>query len=203
MIDAIPDHLEDIINQTAARVARCHRYLVTRDDLAQEIRLWLLTHEERAANWMDKDNLQEPLAVFRTIAYRRCQDHVASERAAKSGGSASDHYLYTLGMLEESLPMLWDRSARPVNEVSEEPKTRKAKGGHDSDWPAIIVDVEKAYHSLDEADQELLEARFRPPGRQLADLASDYQLSVPTMSRRISQVLGRMADHLGGVNPWR
>lgn len=188
--------------QTSAKVARCHRYLVGKDDLAQEIRLWLLTHPDRAESWMNKDELLEPLAVFRTIAYRRCQDYVARERAAKTGGKQGDHYLYSMGLVEEALPMLWDSTARPVVEVSDEPKVRRVRSNGDSDWPAIMVDISLAYNTLGEMDQELLEYRFKPPGHQLSEVAHEYSISVSSASRRISKAIGRMADHLGGLSPW-
>jgi DNA-directed RNA polymerase specialized sigma24 family protein len=202
LIDHIPEHLESIISHTSAKVARCHRYLVTRDDLAQEIRLWLVSHPDRAAAWMDKEQLLEPLSVFRAIAYRRCQDYVGKERAARTGGTRGDHYLYSLGLLEEALPMLWDSTARPVNEMPEQPKIRKTKANGDSDWPAIMADISAAFEKLSEMDQEIVEYRFKPPGHQLADVSREYGISVSAASRRISKALSRMADHLGGVSPW-
>lgn len=203
MIDNIPGHIEDIVCSTAARVARSHRHLVSKDDLAQEIRLWFITHPDRAKGWMDKDNLVEPLHVFKAIAYRRCQDYVATERAARTGGSRADHYLYSVGLIEEALPMVWDRQARPVQEVSEEPRRKKAKPSAESDWPAIVVDVASAFERLGEWDQELLEYRFRAPGHSLAEVGKHFEISVPTASRRISRAVHRLADFLGGVNPWR
>ena len=144
--------------------------------------------------------------MFRKIAYRRCQDYVAKERAYRTGGMPSDSFLYSVGLIEAVLPaFLNDETEAPLmSDADSTTRRHRVDPSEGNEWFAVRADVSVAWDSLDDEDRELLYARYGPHVKgenKLEVLAERYGWSVPTVSRRCHKLIERMAEVLGGVAP--
>jgi DNA-directed RNA polymerase specialized sigma24 family protein len=94
-------------------------------------------------------------------------------------------------VLEQAQEMI--RDGRPKGSSS------PAEGGN---LLAILIDIKKAYVSLDVEHQQILVWRYNQ-AMTLAQVAQLLECAVSTADRRITLSLRALQDKLGGQTPWR
>lgn len=202
--DGIPEHLDKIIRRTAGRVNRSCRHLAEVDDLVAEVYLWMVKHERKVEEYLDPKD-RSKARQFGTICYRRMQEYVARERAARTGGKASDQYYYHAGLVEELLPDVWDvqdRQAPTFNDANPDAKRGRSMPSEGGGRHAMMTDVLAAVQSLPEFEQEYLRMRYSQGGLTLKELAVMWEVSEAQASRRIGRLTDKIIDFLGGESPW-
>lgn len=201
----IPEHLNKIIHRAARRIMVSSRGLVELDDLVAEVYLWMVKHPAKMEGFLDPKD-RGACRVFDKIAYRRMQDYVLRERTAKTGGKASDQYFYHVGMVEELLPDVWnvnDRLFATVDDRATGMKRGRTIPSEGNSRAAMLADVQAAVNRLPEHEQELLRMRFYDGngGMTLRELAAMLDISEAQASRRMSRLVDKVVDHLGGESP--
>lgn len=185
----------------ASRVHRNHRGLVPYDDLRSECYVWLAKHEEKVLEWQDLG--PHGAAKLAKSLYRAAQKYAAHERARATGTMVGDHTYYSVGLLEELLPDIWDHESWAYGSASAGDKvtgtSRPSEGGNRM---AMLVDVKWAVAGLSADDQALLRDRYEDGGVAVDILAATYDTTPSTIRRRVDRILVRLADRLGGEPPW-
>jgi DNA-directed RNA polymerase specialized sigma24 family protein len=201
----IPAHLDSVIHAIARRVSRSGRGLLDEADLRQECYMWVLTHWDRVvADHADPEDMKYPIGYFRKIMYRVAQKAVLRERVARTGGQPEDFFYYSITIIEELLPAVFDRGDWAARGVSDDQLARrKPKAPNESgDYLAMLCDVSRAYESLPYEDRRVIRLRFAPPGRSFDDLGRLWGVVPSTAHRRVAHVLEKVVDFLGGESPW-
>ena len=185
----------------AVRVHRNHRALVPYDDLRSECYVWLAKHEAKVLEWQELG--PSGAAKLGKSLYRAAQKFAVAERARMTGTLPGDHTYYSVGLLEELLPDIWDYESWASSGASSSDKvtgtSRPSEGGNRM---AMLVDVKWAVAGLSADDQALLRDRYEDGGVAADILAATYGTTASTIRRRVDRILVRLADRLGGEPPW-
>lgn len=175
------------------------RYGVEREDLAQEMRLWVFRHPETIARWEEsEDGAEKPLArTLRNEALDLCQQW----KADYLGYSKSDLTYYSRKELQKVLlPAVFDPEAwtePPVSEGSGRSQRAPAEGGN---WIAMLADVSRAFSSIPQRDQDLLRM-FHQDQMTNVLVADMLGITQQAASKKHHQALGRLVRQLGGERP--
>ncbi len=198
--NGVPAHLDDIIRQQAKRVQRMSRGIAEFDDLVSMVYVYMVRRPEKVAEFWDAEQ-QDPrsLGKFRTIAYRRMLDYVASERASQTGGVATDQYYYHVTLVENLLPNIFEVQDRtfPTQPETDSGRRGKSSPSEGNNIAAMYADVLAAYNKLNERDQEYVAMRHRDH-LTVADMAAVLEVSDTAVRKRYARIIERMLDHMGG-----
>lgn len=176
-------------------IHRRYRRYVSRDDLMQE--LWLYVHEH-------PDAVARLLTSGRGFLVRRlrtaAERYARKEKAAGAGYSPEDEAFYSLRALRELMPDALDSGAVPSQQV-QEVRVATSKGGY-GDYEAGLVDVRRAVAQLPDDERHLLKMHYRY-GYSPDRLGTYYSISTDAVYARLARVMRRVQRHLGGPNPYR
>lgn len=191
---------EPLVASVANEFARKFgRYGVEREDLAQEMRVWIFRHPAKLAEWEEsEEGAEKPLArTLRNEALDLCQRW----KADYLGYSVNDLHYYSRKELQKVLlPALFDREAwtePPVSEDSGRSGTAPGEGGN---WVSLLADVSRAFDGLPKRDQDLLRM-FHQDQMTNVLVADMLGISQQAASKKHHQALGRLVRQLGGERP--
>lgn len=181
-----------MIQRVAAESRRRYPF-VDRDDVQQELALWMITHEDLVRKWREHEwgGLWKSLI---NCARAYCE----REKAYVHGYEPEDVFFYSLGHLQMLLPQVFEEDwGYPTSSevIGQRGLGDPATGG---DLMTMVVDVRRALKGLDDASVALLQ------------LAAEYGFDYDMMSVngnavkvKVYRALRRLQDRLGGPNPYR
>lgn len=195
------DGMNIAIHSHASRLHRRFR-MVDREDIVQEMYLWWYTHPRKVQRYLDMpDNLngrKKLSGALRNYALAYCH----KEKARQVGYEVEDLYFYSITLLKELLPAIYDEEAwvrlgRSTLDGLPSGKTDPAEGNN---MIAALTDVSRAVKRLPRESQLILELAFQDhlENDQLARL---WETTEDAARMRVNRVLRRVQEELGGERP--
>lgn len=201
--------------QTLAHVfaANNRAYGADAEDFAQEMRLWIVAHESKLAEWFESGELEEKHALRKTVKALRneCRDYAVDIKAQSVGYHRSDLYYYTKGELRNLLPAMFNREEW-LHPPQSDGRTTKALA-EGNNWIATLSDLARAFDTLGAEDRNLLHALHGDgwTQRMYAEMTQTPESSVSYRHdravHRLNKALGedapRPARKQSTRDPWR
>jgi len=185
------------VNAGAKRAHRAGRELVPVEDLKQEAYVWLFERPHTIERWREEKKSAQKI---QTVSYRVGVEAVRREQRQIGQTQRVDQWQADVGLLEELLP---DALAGPVAWTDpglppEESKRGKSSPAEGNNHLALMVDVSRAFDSLNDQQQFVLRALVVGDSTQQG-LADDMELDRNQIRRIKKRALNEMLDYLGGL----
>lgn len=120
---------------------RYARWGVTREDLQQELIVWLLSHDDKVQRWLASEP-QQTTRIFRSL-YDCGRKYAEKEKAASLGYEADDVQWYTASLVESVLPWALDLDWNGMTSNSPDPERAGIAKFVDDDVLTLVMDVRK------------------------------------------------------------
>lgn len=210
MTDRARDHLDDLVSIASSAVHRRFAGYVDRDDLIQELRVYVLQRPklEEALDAAYPEGKEETKWVARKIMARfrrHIEKYSRREKASKLGYQVGDEFFYDTALVARLLPVAFqfDRHGATLVEKIDDGQPRgKQVPSEGGNLLAQTIDIRAALELLDKEEQLLLEARYGADPMTLEEMAERLEVSDSTVDRKIQRALRNIIDHLGGPTPW-
>lgn len=188
---------EDVRSHVAGVAIKYHRRFgqwTERDDIAQELWVWVTRNETKVGNWMAEDNVGTLVRALQFEALHYCQ----REKAERSGYQPHDIAYWGHGEVESLLPAMFSYESW-LEPPQSEGRTQRApaEGGN---WIASLADLARAYAEAPEDDRDLLYGIFGTQETQHT-IAQHLGVSDATVHNRKERALRRLHETLGGARP--
>jgi RNA polymerase sigma factor (sigma-70 family) len=190
------------ITATIAYVANYLRRsfpMVEREDIAQEVWVWVTSHQEKIDEWLeDGDHGKNKIhRSMRHAGLKFCQE----EKARVLGYKVEDNYYYELGLIRATLACIWDEDAwtNPPQPV-EQAKVKHRSVSEGNNYVATLADVSRAVSGLPKQDQQLLRWFFND-GYTADEIAKHEEVTRVAMESRLHRLVKRLQRMLGGERP--
>lgn len=172
----------------------CERYPVDRDDMEQELALWMLEHEHEVRQWRDDEQFGRH--NLRRALWRRARQVGETEKAERHGYRPEDVFWYSKRQLRALLAYaIFDKP-----QGGRELETVSGSKEHD-DAQTMMIDVRIALTRLEPAVRQLL-ADAVEVDFDYNLLADERDVKPPAMRKRIDRALGKLQAELGGPQPF-
>lgn len=192
---------DTLILPIANGFARSYR-MVDVQDVAQELREWWLTNQDRVEKWTAEDASKTDQAKLakslRNAAARYCR----KEKAQKAGYRTSDEFFYDAEIIRTLLPYVW-HPERIGTEQRQDPNAGRGRrpASEGNNLLAMVSDIGSAVDSLDGDDELLLTLRYGQDA-PFDELSSLMQVDAHALEMRVHRAVERMVTFLGGRSPW-
>jgi RNA polymerase sigma factor (sigma-70 family) len=198
------DDSREIAKTVATKVHKRYHTYFDVSDVAQELLVWVLKREEKVKEWLDHDvETDEYKMGVRKLAKtltRYADKYCRRMKAQKLGYEIRDEQYYSPITLAELLPFVWV----DVLETKRLDGEKIANTGNPAEGGNYIIqlfDVRKGLLALSEQDRDVLRKKFYEQ-MSYEDLAEALAVSDTTAHRKVDGAIKRLADALGGPNPW-
>lgn len=190
----------DLDRVVAAAVTRATRNgaWLSREDLAQEAWVWLLSHPGE----VEADPDQPRLVAWRLI--RKVGAYLGElnrrEKASTEGYSPADEYFYSASKVAEYLPHVVSGSfERPA---FLENTTSRRELSESPDWQAYRADVDRAWKQapLTEQERRMLLARHVEKGTW-REVGAEWGITEPWAKRKTEAAMRKLIAVIGDVRP--
>lgn len=189
--------------KTARRAHMQCRGLIEYPDLVALGYAWIAKHPDKVEAWCDKDEHPSGWKALGKSMLRAMNREIAKERARRTGANTEDAFYYTPGLIQDTLPDVWDVQDRlPTDAGPTDTPRGKSMPSEGNNRAAVLADVSAAVQRLHHDEQKLLQARFYS-GLTVAEMARMYSVSEDTIERRLRLAIQSVNDYLGGESPWR
>lgn len=197
--------MTEVLPLVANQSARRYKAWSDRDDIAQELRVWIWQHGHKLDEWVELEHEgEEKLGYADRMTYRSLTNaasrYCQEQKARRLGYEPDDVYYWNEGEVRALLPELFRPEA-----ISDPPqfdgegrdnRLPNERGG----WQATLADLGRAYESLPGHQRSLLYEYFGE-GESQEFMAESYGVTQPTMSNRITRAVRALLDELGGRAP--
>ena len=208
--DRAEDHLEDLISISAAHVHRRFAGYVERDDLIQELRVYVLNRPHLAkmldeAYEVSKDETKWVARRIMARLRRTIEKYSRKEKAAKLGYSTGDEFFYDTATIAKMLPVAFEfdtHGAVLVDKVDDGTPRKPSVPSEGGNILAMVIDLRSAIDLLEVDEQVMLRNRYSTSPMTLSEIAEELGISDSTVDRKIQGSLRKIIDHLGGPTPW-
>jgi len=208
--DRAEDHLDDLISISASHVHRRFAGYVERDDLIQELRVYVLNRPHLAkmldeAYEVSKDETKWVARRIMARLRRTIEKYSRKEKAAKLGYSTGDEFFYDTATIAKMLPVAFEfdtHGAVLVDKVDDGTPRKPSVPSEGGNILAMVIDLRSAIDLLDTDEQVMLRNRYSTSPMTLSEIAEEMGISDSTVDRKIQGSLRKIIDHLGGPTPW-
>ncbi len=173
---------------------------VEREDVKQELVLWVLTHERKVEQYLDEEREHSLVKALEHAGLAYAQ----REKAAQAGYHTDDLFYWQVEEIEALLSSMFSDEAR-----LHPPSSDDGTGGRSNrppneggNWIATLADLSRAYGKLDEETKRVLRLVYGEDQKR-AWVAEAMGVSDTTISNRINRGLRAMHRELGGERPTR
>lgn len=199
----VPTQALKLARSAATRAHKQCNGMIDFDELVSYGYEWIAKHPERTLEWCNKDAHPGGWKALGKSLLRYMNRQVSKERAYRNGGSTTDQFYYSPGLITEILPDCWDVNDRtPGGAAPSDAPRGKSMPSEGMNREAAMADVLKAVNRLAEEEKKLLQARFYS-NLTLPEIAKMYGVSEDTVSRRLANTIRTVGDLLGGETPWK
>jgi DNA-directed RNA polymerase specialized sigma24 family protein len=195
------DGMQDI-GSTAVYIGNyLHRTfpMVDRQDIVQEIMVWVAGHEEKILQWAEEGEhgAGKLHKSMRHAGLKYCQD----EKAAILGYRPEDVYYYELGLIKDTLTRIWDEEAwTSPPQPSDQTKVKHRAVSEGNNYAATLCDVSRVVSQLEDGERNLLELHFRD-GYSLSEIGDLADTTRAAIEGRITRLIKKLQRMLGGERP--
>ena len=203
--------LNDLVPSVVTVVHRRYRKYVDRADLTQEAYAWVMARVTYFNGLLEDDNDAVRLINQRRIAFqmrRALERYARKEKAARSGYQTNDESFYDTVTIARLLPYIIasivndtaiEQAQNLINDGTPRKPAAPAEGGN---LLATLIDIKKAYESLDEDDKNILRLRYHE-NYTLQQLSEATECAVSTADRRCTNALRKILNFMGGESPYQ
>jgi RNA polymerase sigma factor (sigma-70 family) len=203
--------LNDLVPSVVTVVHRRYRKYVDRADLTQEAYAWVMTRVTYFNGLLEDDNDAVRLINQKRIAFqmrRAIERYARKEKAARSGYQTNDESFYDTITIAQLLPYVIasvvndtaiEQAQNLINDGTPRKPAAPAEGGN---LLATLIDIKKAYESLDEDDKNILRLRYHE-NYTLQQLSEATECAVSTADRRCTNALRKILNFMGGESPYQ
>lgn len=198
MLDLIePD--EALIRPTAARYANRFR-MVERDDIAQELRVWWLTHQKQIRRYVELGQERRITKSLQRAAERFCR----KTKAQVLGYRPEDEFFYNTGLVRELLPLVWNADLITQDQRPDDGgKAKRSKPANEgNELLAMVGDVARVLTLLDRDEYAALWMVYGPLKAEYTELAAGLSITVAAAKMRVQRAVQSVVDVLGGESPY-
>jgi DNA-directed RNA polymerase specialized sigma24 family protein len=189
----------------AANAAHIASYLkrsypmVDREDILQEIWVWVYSHTEKVEEYQDgtEHGRNKLLKAMRNSGIKFCQD----EKARILGYRPEDNYYYDLPTIRDTLTKIWDEEAwiyPPQPDEQARVKNRAPNEG--GNYLATLADVSRVVALLSLEEQRLLRDHYHL-GLSSAELGGTLGITPGAVDGRLGRLTRKVQRLLGGERP--
>lgn len=195
------EEYNDMIQNLAIEYNRKYQML-ERDDIAQELWVWFVTHPKKYKEWStyerkDKDNLIAK--SLRNAALKYCE----IEKSKKAGYKTNDLYYYDLSVIEAFLPSIITESYEIPAKIQDlNFKFGKGDVTDGNNWLALRADIATGFYRLPEAKQNILRLRFMDEQSEWSVVAKELKTTPDGARMKVQRVLVALTKNLGGFRPF-
>lgn len=200
----------DIVPSVVRQVARRFKGYAEESDIRQECYAFAAVKHSQHKELLDEPDAEKRRANERRIGWqikRVAERYARREKAAKSGYQINDEAYYETVTIAQLLPLVIASivTGKPLEQGQQlvddgQPKKQSAPA-ESGNFLAILVDIKKAYLSLEIDDKNILSKRYYED-HTLEQMAQYLECAISTADRRIEKSLLRLQDKLGGESPW-
>lgn len=171
--------------------------MVERDDIVQELWLWLASNPEKVEKWGDDGKRGERFLA--TALRRRGRAYGTVEKAGIVGYELDDLYWYSTGQLRELIPLAFDKGtwAETGMSLEESGGNRQSRPSEGNNRLAMLCDVRSSLEAGSEPDKLLLWTHFGL-GMEEDEHAMTLGVTVETLRVRLHRAVVRVQKRLGG-----
>ena len=203
--------LNDLVPSVVTVVHRRYRKYVDRADLTQEAYAWVMARVTYFNGLLEEDNDAVRLINQKRIAFqmrRAIERYARKEKAARSGYQTNDESFYDTVTIAQLLPYVIasvvndtaiEQAQNLINDGTPRKPAAPAEGGN---LLATLIDIKKAYESLDEDDKNILRLRYHE-NYTLQQLSEATECAVSTADRRCTNALRKILNFMGGESPYQ
>lgn len=201
--DEVMQEAGSIIAGCAHSLARDFHGYVTAQDMSQEMWVWVLKHDHKVNEWLDREDKTERNKGARALSkslLRMGQIHCRREKAKVCGYLPQDEYFYSRTLVAALVEAMVNDGKMQVNLIDDSP--RKAKlDSEGNDILALLADVSRALKVLDGQQKDLV-LRVCGYGDSTATIAEEDGVTRQAVDNRLNRALDRMIKELGGEYPY-
>lgn len=181
------------ISQACKRSWNAHRGFVDADDLRQEAWIFVYTHARKVGEWLDTGKDGERIMAH--AIYQHLHNITMEQRYLKDGTRPEDYYAYSMPVLTELLPEIFDDEAYYGTSPSDLTTiTRSGKSlAETGDRMAMVADIKAAYASLNEKEKLLVSMKYSFGGMTDNEIAQVTETPEATVNRHVKSALRKMA----------
>jgi RNA polymerase sigma factor (sigma-70 family) len=194
----------------ANSITRKFKGWVERDDVKQELYLWVLGRQSQYLDQLNEENKEKREYSVSRLAFqmrRIAEKYARREKARKAGYQTTDEAFYDTATIAQLMPHILasviegtvlEQAQELINDGQPRKQSTPAEGGN---LLAILIDVKRSYLKLNEDDKVLLRMRYYD-NVTLQEIAQYLECATSTADRRCTSALRRLQDQLGGETPW-
>jgi len=202
--------LADLVPAVANSITRKFKGWVERDDVKQELYLWVLGRQSQYLDQLNEENKEKREYSVSRLAFqmrRIAEKYARREKARKAGYQTTDEAFYDTATIAQLMPHILasviegtvlEQAQELINDGQPRKQSTPAEGGN---LLAILIDVKRSYLKLNEDDKVLLRMRYYD-NVTLQEIAQYLECATSTADRRCTSALRRLQDNLGGDSPW-
>ena len=202
--------LADLVPAVANSITRKFKGWVERDDVKQELYLWVLGRQSQYLDQLNEENKEKREYSVSRLAFqmrRIAEKYARREKARKAGYQTTDEAFYDTATIAQLMPHILasviegtvlEQAQELINDGQPRKQSTPAEGGN---LLAILIDVKKSYLKLEEEDKTILRMRYYD-NNTLQEISQYLECAVSTADRRCTSALRRLQDKLGGDTPW-
>ena len=203
--------LADLVPAVANSITRKFKGWVERDDVKQELYLWVLGRQSQYLDQLNEENKEKREYNVSRLAFqmrRIAEKYARREKARKAGYQTTDEAFYDTATIAQLMPHILasviegtvlEQAQELINDGQPRKQSTPAEGGN---LLAILIDVKRSYLKLNEDDKVLLRMRYYD-NVTLQEIAQYLECATSTADRRCTSALRRLQDLLGGDTPWQ
>ena len=175
--------------------------MLERNDIAQELWMWFLTHVDKYNEWSELEQKDKDKLIARSLrnaAITYCE----YEKSKKIGYDMSDLYYYNPSVVEAFLPSIISESYEIPTKIQDlNFKFGKGDATDGNNWLSLRSDIATAYYKLTEAKQNVLRLRFSIDSPDWTLLAYDMQSTPDGARMKVQRAVSSLIKNLGGWRP--
>lgn len=175
--------------------------MLERNDIAQELWMWFLTHVDKYVEWSELEQKDKDKLIARSLrnaAITYCE----YEKSKKVGYDMSDLYYYNPSVVEAFLPSIISESYEIPTKIQDlNFKFGKGDATDGNNWLSLRSDIATAYYKLTEAKQNVLRLRFSIDSPDWSLLAYDMQSTPDGARMKVQRAINSLIKNLGGWRP--
>ena len=202
--------LADLVPAVANSITRKFKGWVERDDVKQELYLWVLGRQSQYLDQLNEENKEKREYSVSRLAFqmrRIAEKYARREKARKAGYQTTDEAFYDTATIAQLMPHILasviegtvlEQAQELINDGQPRKQSTPAEGGN---LLAILIDVKRSYLKLNEDDKVLLRMRYYD-NVTLQEISQYLECATSTADRRCTSALRRLQDQLGGETPW-
>lgn len=175
--------------------------MLERNDIAQELWMWFLTHVDKYIEWSELEQKDKDKLIARSLrnaAITYCE----YEKSKKIGYDMSDLYYYNPSVVEAFLPSIISESYEIPTKIQDlNFKFGKGDATDGNNWLSLRSDIATAYYKLTEAKQNVLRLRFSIDSPDWTLLAYDMQSTPDGARMKVQRAINSLIKNLGGWRP--